>query len=733
MLTTTTGLFGAIGLFVLFIGIVIIVVAKSTKKAAPDEAFVVTGMGGSNVVKDGYKFVFPLIHTVTPVSLRVMKLVIKRAQENALVTKDNLFLDLTAEFFVKVQPEISAIQTAAQCLGSKSTDPDSVKTLIEPKLVSALRTVTATKELMELHTNRQDFTDTVQSYLKNDLMENGLVLESVTISDLNHTSKEFCPQDSFFTALGLEKLTRIVEDSRVKKNHIEMESERTIKAKSVQTREEIMQLEEKDALTVAEQGKRVANIKALAEREKQEFALKQAEEVEKSAILKEKAVEDAQISMNIELIEKRKKQEEAEIEKAQSIQILNKEKEIILLKKEQEREAAEIEKKKAIEIILKNKQIALIEKEKEEESAEIEKLQAMEVKEREKEIALVHKEREKEQAEAQKLAMAAERESAAQNVKTVEVVAQAERETQVETINAKKEAEKQKIKEQNQADIESYTRIKAAEAESTSKQKLAAADALASQKEAEAISIISQAKADEKRKLAEAKKQEILAEEMTKVDIEKSRVEVEQKKVDVRKQDMFNEAEAKKRLLQAEATGTLEKAEALKKMTGATFDFEIAKLRVQADKEVRIEMARAMASMAAGIFENSNVNIYGDGATAGNILTGLTNSMRMGTMVEGFFQNLTGGTALDGIEDTFETVGNGIGQIAKGIKTIAGSTNGKPETVTSTATEVMDEEEENIVTIQKPVAPPPKTPPPPHKVVKTTPVLKEKMDKKDGK
>ncbi len=394
----------------------------------------------------------------------------------------------------------------------------------------------------------------------------------------------------------------------------------------------------------------------------------------------------------------------------------------MLLKKEQEREAAEIEKAKALEIIQKNKLIALIEKEKEEESAEIEKLQAMEVKEKEKEIALVNKEKEREKAEAERLAMAAEREAASQRVKTVEVVAQAERETQVETINARKEADKQKIKEQNQAEIEAFKQVKAADAESISKQKLAEADALASQKEAEAIATISEAKANEKKKLAEATKQEILAQEMTKVDIEKSRVEIEQRKVDVRKQDMFNEAEAKKRMLQAEATGTLEKAEALKKMTGATFEFEVAKLRIQADKEVRLEMARAMADMAAGVFANSNVNIYGDSSTAGQMLTGLTNSMRLGTMVEGFFQNLSKGEALAGMEETFETVGNGIGKIAKGVVGALNS-NGKSEEI-ETAVAVVEREEEKKILPQKTVV---RSEDGVKKVVKTSQVLRDRM------
>ena len=56
--------------------------------------------------------------------------------------------------------------------------------LVQEKLVSALRTVAATKELVELHAKRDEFASAVQEIVTNDLASNGLTLESVTISAL---------------------------------------------------------------------------------------------------------------------------------------------------------------------------------------------------------------------------------------------------------------------------------------------------------------------------------------------------------------------------------------------------------------------------------------------------------------------------------------------------------------------------------------------------------------------
>ncbi|MFN8661987.1 MAG: flotillin family protein [Thermomicrobiales bacterium] len=106
---------------------------------------------------------------------------------DALITGDNLRADVAAEFYIKVQKIKEHILAAATSLGERSVDAESVKHLVNQKLVSALRTVAATRPLHELHTKRDEFAQAVQIIVEKDLAHNGLTLESVTISRLDQT------------------------------------------------------------------------------------------------------------------------------------------------------------------------------------------------------------------------------------------------------------------------------------------------------------------------------------------------------------------------------------------------------------------------------------------------------------------------------------------------------------------------------------------------------------------
>ena len=55
-----------------------------------------------------------------------MRLNVERRGPHALITKDNLRVDLSAEFYIKVQANKEDILQAARSLGSKNTDPGAV-------------------------------------------------------------------------------------------------------------------------------------------------------------------------------------------------------------------------------------------------------------------------------------------------------------------------------------------------------------------------------------------------------------------------------------------------------------------------------------------------------------------------------------------------------------------------------------------------------------------------------
>ena len=133
------------------------VITRLYRKASANMAFVRTGMGGREVDPDGGTIVVPVVHQVIPVSLETMRLNVERRGPHALITKDNLRVDLSAEFYIKVQANADDILQAARSLGGRNVQPDAVSELVQEKLVSALRTVAATKELVELHSKRDEF------------------------------------------------------------------------------------------------------------------------------------------------------------------------------------------------------------------------------------------------------------------------------------------------------------------------------------------------------------------------------------------------------------------------------------------------------------------------------------------------------------------------------------------------------------------------------------------------
>src|ERR687896_174480 len=213
------------------------------------------------------KVFLPVIHQITPVSLETMRLNVERRGPHALITKDNLRVDLSAGFYIKVQANGDDILQAARSLGGRNVEPDAVSELVQEKLVSALRTVAATKDLVELHSKRDEFASAVQQIVTHDLASNGLTLESVTISALDQTDPTQLQERNVFDAQGLRKIAQITQQARVERNEIEREAEKQVVERNVHTNKTVLDLQRDQAEFEAEQRMKVANVRAARERE----------------------------------------------------------------------------------------------------------------------------------------------------------------------------------------------------------------------------------------------------------------------------------------------------------------------------------------------------------------------------------------------------------------------------------------------------------------------------------
>jgi uncharacterized membrane protein YqiK len=165
-----------------------IMLAKWYRRPGSNEALVRTGKDGRKIVIDGGIFEIPILHKILPVSLETMKLQISRVGKEAFTTADGLRVDIEAEFYIRVEAREADILRASRTLGERSLSPQILKELVEGKLVGALRIVLAAWTWQDMDEKRQEFADAVQEACMEDLMSNGLTLESVSVTKLEKSA-----------------------------------------------------------------------------------------------------------------------------------------------------------------------------------------------------------------------------------------------------------------------------------------------------------------------------------------------------------------------------------------------------------------------------------------------------------------------------------------------------------------------------------------------------------------
>ena len=136
--------------------------AKLYVRATKEVGFVRTGLGGEKVVMNGGALVLPVFHETMAVNMNTVRLAVERNNADALITLDRLRIDVKAEFYVRVKPDAGSIAMAAQTLGMRTMQPESLKELVEGKFVDALRSVASGMTMNQLHEQRAEFVQKVQ-------------------------------------------------------------------------------------------------------------------------------------------------------------------------------------------------------------------------------------------------------------------------------------------------------------------------------------------------------------------------------------------------------------------------------------------------------------------------------------------------------------------------------------------------------------------------------------------
>ncbi|MCL4872165.1 MAG: hypothetical protein KJ063_24665 [Anaerolineae bacterium] len=604
-------IFAIIGIATLIFVALVASILKSYIKTPANRAYVRTGglfrtpEALPKVVMNGGAWVFKVIHEISWVDLGTMAIEIERTESNALLTIDPQYVDIKVIFYIRVQSSTEGVIAAARTIGGKQVDANAVKQLVDAKLDGALRDVAATFTLMSLHQERNEFIDQVQVRLKRDLEENGLMLESVSIVTLRAAKQGTFGTDDVFGAQVARANAQVIQQALRERNDIERRTEIEIKQRDTEAAKLRLDLDRDLALAAAAQEREVRTLQATEKAHADQKVFEEIQRSELARVAKERAVALT------------------ELEKEQQLAIQNE-------RKQQEVMAAEVIRRQAIELA-----------------------------EQQRQIAVVQAEQERETAEKERLLVLAQREEAAQAVKTVEATQQAEREARISVIEAEREAQKAMIDQKNRIELDALRKQREAEAQAKALKEIASAEAEAALKQAQTLRTQAQAETEAEKLRAEAAKAKASAEGLAQADILKAKAEAG-----------LREAEAIKAQGLAHAESEKAKAEALAAFNGVAQRVEILKLEL--DAQVRIEMAKAQALATA--MSAMNIKLIGDPNAAASLLRMVTLADGLGEVVANTPQpvralaqqmanKLTGDPNGDGLLNMGQSNGHAMGEL----------------------------------------------------------------------
>ncbi len=297
------------------------------RRSSKEVSFVRTGLGGEKVVISGGAFVLPIIHNITTVGMRTLRIEVRQAGDKALITANRMRVDVTAEFYVRVTPTKAAVSTAAQSLGSRTLDPDGLRELVQGRFVDALGSVAAKMSMDEMQENRGEYVKNVKGLVEDTLRETGLELEAVSLTGFNQAALEVFNPSNAFDAEGLTQLTEQIEKRKKKRNDIEQDTAISIRNKNLEAEKMSLEIDreseysrlaqERDiAKQRAKETAEVAAERAAREKDAEEAQIRSAEAIEIIRISRDQAVEVERSlrehKLTLEIEERRRKRNEVE-------------------------------------------------------------------------------------------------------------------------------------------------------------------------------------------------------------------------------------------------------------------------------------------------------------------------------------------------------------------------------------------------------------------------------------
>ncbi|SMD06512.1 hypothetical protein, partial [Lentzea albidocapillata] len=583
----STGLIVMIAVIAVVLILALITLSRLFKKCEQGKALIVSKMRKVDVTFTG-TVVLPVLHRCETMDISVKTIEIRRAGNEGLICKDNIRADIRITFFVRVNKTVEDVIKVAQAIGTeRASHEQTLQELFNAKFSEALKTVGKQLDFVDLYTHRDEFRDRIVQVIGTDL--NGYSLEDAAIDYLEQTPLKQLDPANILDAQGIRKITELTAIEHVKTNEFTRNEEKEITRQNVSAREAILELERRQADAEIKQKRAIETARAQQEAETQKV---QAEE---------------RLKANTAFIR---------TEEQLGIQTENKAREIAVAEKNRERviavETERIEKDRLLEVIARERETSLrmIEKDKE-------------LEHERRAIADLVRER-----------VAVEKTVAEQeeNIKRLRAVEEAERDRQQIIIRAEASAQESLVKD-----------IKAAEAAEQSAQHKAREEVVLAEARNKAAELDTRSKI----RLAEGTQAEAAAKGLADALVKERDAAASEAfgraEAVVDREKALADAEGIKERLKGEAEGLSHKAEAMASLDTATREHEEYRLRLEAEKEIRLkgidvqrQIAEAQAMVLAAGLEKADIDIIG-GDTM--FFDRIASSITAGKQVDGFVGN----------------------------------------------------------------------------------------------
>lgn len=370
-------LFGIVGLIVV-IAAVVSFLNHFYRKSSRDLALVRTGFGGQKTLISGGCLALPFLHKVDEINLRTIRIEVRRVGEKSLITEDRMRVDAELEFYVRVEPTMEGVATAAQSLGSKAFNPEGIRNLLEGRFIDAVQAVAASRTMDALHERRAEFVAEVSALLKSNLAENGVRLDSVSLTRLDQTAFSALDENNAFNSVGMRRLAEIIAVNRKKRVEVEAEADIAVRQTQLEaTKQRLLLNQQEEQAQInqrleIEKSKTYSDAQAAQSREESQAASERARiareqdtqvrEIEKKRELRRLEIEaqlnsevrkiDSSIQLSIKHIEEARAQ--AAVENARTEVILAQEK----VQTERERAVADRSREMAVKRVAEAGEVA---------------------------------------------------------------------------------------------------------------------------------------------------------------------------------------------------------------------------------------------------------------------------------------------------------------------------------------------------------------------------------------